>query len=79
MRTTRWRFWLPVSGIDLVLMGVVLTFIAVSGAILWLSPKWWSNYIDMLDVRIWTPGKVVVLGIVVMQSLMVIRLWPKRK
>ncbi len=79
LRTTRWRFWLPVSGIDLVLMGVVLTFIAVSGAILWLSPKWWSNYIDMLDVRIWTPGKVVVLGIVVMQSLMVIRLWPKRK
>jgi len=71
--------WLPVSEVDAVLFVLVLVFVAVSGAILWLSPKWWSSYITMLDVRVWTPAKAVVLGIVLMQCLLVVRLWPKQR
>ena len=54
-------------------------FAAVGGALLWLSPQGWSSYITMLDVRVWTPWKAVGLGILLMQSLMVVRMWPKRK
>ena len=79
MRTRKRSTRLRVGGIDAALFVLVLVFAAVSGAILWLSPKWWSNYLTMLDVRVWTPAKAVVLGIILMQSLMVIRLWPKRK
>jgi hypothetical protein len=67
------------GGINAVLLVLVLIFVAVSGAILRLSPRWWSSYLTMLDVRVWTPWKAVGLGIVLMQSLMVIRLWPRKK
>jgi len=70
---------LRIGGIDAALFVLVLIFVAVSGAILWLSPKWWSSYLNMLDVRVWTPAKAVVLGIALMQSLLVVRLWPKQR
>ena len=46
---------------------------------LWLSPRWWGRYLTLLDVRCWTPWKVVGLGIAAMQGLLVIRHWPKTK
>jgi hypothetical protein len=69
----------PFGGIDAVLLAALLAFAAVGGALLWLSPKWWSVYLTALDVRVWTPWKAVGLGIAAMQGLMVIRLWPKTK
>ncbi len=69
----------PVGGINVVLLGALLALTAIGGALLWLSPAWWSSYLALLDVRVWTPWKAVGLGIVLMQSLLVIRLWPEKK
>ena len=33
--------------------------VAIGGLFLWLSPRWWSSYLAMLDVRVWTPWKAV--------------------
>jgi ABC-type antimicrobial peptide transport system permease subunit len=69
----------PLGSIDAVLLGALLAVAAVGALLLWLSPAWWSNYLALLDVRYWAPWKVVGLGIALMQSLMVIRLWPHTK
>jgi len=68
-----------VGGIDVVLLGAFTALAAVGDVFLWLSPQWWSSYLTMLDVRVWTPRKAVGLGILLMQSMMVVRLWPNRK
>ncbi len=79
MRARRIRAWFPIGGVDIVLLGVVVAFAGVSAVILWRWPRLWSFYLAMLDVRYWTPWKAVGLAIVLMQSLMVVRLWPQRK
>ncbi len=79
MRAMKRVVWFRVGWIDVVLLVMVLAFVAVSGAILWLSPNLWSSYLTMLDVRCWTLWKAIGLGIVLMQGMLVVRLWPKQK
>jgi hypothetical protein len=76
MRQTKWFTLAP---IDAVLIGIAVIFAVAGGLILWLSPQWWGGYLTLLDVRCWTPWKVVGLGIAAMQGLLVIRHWPKTK
>ncbi len=79
MITRKTPTWLLFGAIDAVLFGLILALAAVGGALLWLSPMSWSVYLTMLDVRIWTPWKVIGLCILMMQSLLVVRHWPGSK
>ena len=69
----------PDVSIDAVLLGAILALATVGGLLLCLSPQWWGSYLALLDVRFWTPWKIVVLGIALMQVLLVVRHWPQRE
>ena len=75
----RSRTWFAVKSIDVALLVLILIFTVVGGLLLWLSPRWWGEYITMLDVRYWPPWKSIGLGIAAMQALLVIRLWPNKE
>jgi hypothetical protein len=79
MAVQKTNAWFSVKSIDVALLGLVLVLALVGGLLLWLSPRWWSDYLTMLDVRYWPPWKSIGLGIAAMQSLLVIRHWPNKK
>jgi hypothetical protein len=73
-RPEKTRFGL--GKVDLLLIGVSVILFVVGALLLWLSPTGWSCYLWLLDVRIWPPWKCLGAGVVLLETLLLIRYWP---
>jgi hypothetical protein len=51
-----------------------------AGVVAWKhSPTWSANYLILLDVRLWPPWKSIACVVVFVESLMIVRFWPRKK
>lgn len=71
--------WCIFGGIDLVLFGIAAVLVGVGAMLARFHPVWWGYYFMMLDVRVWPPWKCVGLGVIVAESLLIIRCWPNKR
>ena len=73
------RIWFFPTWIDLLLLGIAVALFATGAVLLRTSPKWWSFYLSLLDVRVWPPWKCIGLVVVLVESVIIMRCWPNRK
>lgn len=57
--------------------GIVVSSVFI--AFVMSLPKCWPVYLRILDVRVWSFWKGVGVGVVLVESLILIRLWPTTK
>lgn len=60
------------------LIKLVVILFAIT-AFLVSFPACWPWYLRLLDARIWPPWKCIGVGVALMESLVVIHLWPTKK
>ena len=76
-RPRRIRFQL--DRVEWLLIGVIAVMFFTGMFLLWASPTWWGWYLRVLDVRYW--GAWMWIGVIValVEILLMIRLWPRKK
>ena len=73
----RTRFHLET--IDLLMIRAIAVMFGITVFLLLFFPKCWPWYFWLLDMRTWPPWKCIGFGVALMESLVVIRLWPSKK
>ena len=77
--TGRRRAKLHFETIDLLVIWAIAVVFGTTVFLLLFFPRCWDWYLWLLDVRIWPPWKCIGFAVALVETLLVIRLWPSKK
>ena len=76
---SRRRIRFGLDKVEWLLVGAAVVLFLLGALLLVFSPTWWSWYLCALDVRVWPPWKCLGVGVVLVESLLLIRFWPNKE